>query len=211
VIIDLPDSNILIQAIVWDNSSAKEYLFDVVQGERYVFIPRYVIAETYDKSTVASSMNGEQHCLKILEFLYNLNTTLMANPRNVLGKSRFYQHYTDWGNYSVTPDNLREVRNSPMALLLSDILDNLERKDAPILAEAHKLCRLSEPNILSELGNRGKNDLYRYQEEKAFAMKLLSNNVYDLGCRIHTNDGPFSQVDPSVIGIDNITINEVDL
>ncbi|MCL9818341.1 hypothetical protein [Natronocalculus amylovorans] len=211
MIIDLPDSNILIQAIVWDNSKAEDYLYDIVRAKRYAYIPRYVIVETYNKSTVASSKRGESHCLDMLEYLHSLDTTLMANPRNVLGHSRFYQYYTEWNDYSVTPNNLSNVRNSSMALILSDILDNLERKDAPILAEAHKICRLSEPAVLTKLGGQSEDDLYKHQEEMVFAAKLASNSIYDLDCRIHTNDEDFSDVDPSQIGIDNVVIKEVDL
>lgn len=211
MIIDLPDSNLLVRAIIWGNRAAKRYLWGVVKEDRYVFIPRYVIAETHNKATAAASKNGERHCLDVLEYLHGLNTTLMANPRNVLGSSRFYRYYTEWNDYTVTPNNLKEIRNNAMAILLSDIFDNLERKDAPILAEAHKLCRLSDPDVLTSLGGRGDRDLYSRQEEMLFAEELQSNDVSDLVCRIHTGDKNFSKVDPSRAGIDRVAIEKVNL
>lgn len=211
MIINLPDSNLLIRAIIWENRTAERYLRRIVTEDRYVFIPRYVIAETHNKATVAASAAGERKCLDTLEYYYNLNTTLMANPRNVLGRSRFYQYYTEWNDYTVTPNNLKEIRNSSMAILLSDIFRNLERKDAPILAEAHKLCQLSDPDVLENLGNRSDHDLYSRQEEMRFAKKLKSNNVSNLTCRIHTDDRRFSKVDPSRVGIDWVTIERIEL
>lgn len=209
--IDLPDSNLLINAIVWKNPVAEAYLNDIVTSQRYIFIPRYVIAETHNKSTAAASKKGERHCLDVLEFLHGLNTTLMAHPRNVLGDSRFYQYYTAWNDYTVTPNNLREIRNSSMAILLSDILDDLERKDAPVLAEAHKLCRLSEPAVLADLGNHSDGDLYSRQEEMLFGELLKSKGVSNLKCIIQTNDKDFSKVDPSQVGVDHVTVEKIDL
>lgn len=211
MIIDLPDLNLLIRAIIWNNEAAKRYLRDIVTGERYVFIPRYVIAETHNKATVAANRTGERHCLDVLEYYHGLNTTLMANPRNVLGRSRFYRYYTEWNDYTVTPNNLKEIRNSAMAVLLSDIFENLERKDAPILAEGHKLCRLSESDVLDNLGKRSSQDIYSRQEEMVFARELKSNRVSNLTCRIHTADADFSKVDPSRAGIEGVTIDKIDL
>lgn len=211
MIIDLPDSNLLIRAIIWNNRKAKRYLKNIVKGDRYVFIPRYVIAETHNKSTAAASKSGERQCLDVLEYYHGLDTTLMANPRNVLGHSRFYRYYTEWNDYTVTPNNLEEIRNSAMAILLSSLFENLERKDAPILAEGYKLCQLSDPEVLSNLGKYNNQDIYSRQEEMKFARTLKSNDVSNLTCRIHTDDEDFSKVDPSQAGIDSVVVEKIAL
>lgn len=105
-----------------------------------------------------------------------------------------------------SPLQISRIRHNPFSLLLEGVFENLERGDAPILADAYKMALLPEQDGGPHRKQIENPVLVRRPEEMRFFNRLRDNGVDSITSRIVTNDGSFSDVNPSSVGIDNVVV-----
>ncbi|WP_276279895.1 hypothetical protein [Halorussus caseinilyticus] len=207
--LDVIDTNVWVQAINWQTDWAEKLYDEVVADQRFVYLSRYIVSEIYEVSLRERGKEGAEDAQLHLSTLWNLDSTVMPHPQEVITPPDTTDLYGGPVNRRRTsPLQITHLRHNPFSLLLEGVFDSLERGDAPILADAYKMALLSEQGIGTHRKQIANPVLVRRPEEMRFFNRLRDNGVSNLTSRIITNDGAFSDVNPSSVGIDNVVVEE---
>lgn len=207
--LDVIDTNVWVQAINWQTDWAEKLYDEVVDGQRFVYLSRYIVSEIYEVSLRERGEEGAEDARLHLSTLWNLDSTVMPHPQEVITPPDMTDLYGGPVNRRQTsPLQIMQLRHNPFSLLLEGVFDNLERGDAPILADAYKMALLSEQDSGTHRKQIADPVLVRRPEEMRFFTRLQDNGVRGVTSRIITNDGSFSDVEPSLVGIDNVVVEE---
>lgn len=208
--LDVIDTNVWVQAINWQTDWAEELYDEVVAGNRFVYLSRYIVSEIYEVSVRERGEEGAEDARLHLNTLYNLDSTVMPHPQEVIAPPDMTNLYGGPVNQRRTsPLQITRIRHNPFSLLLEGVFDSLERGDAPILADAYKMALLSEQDSGTHRKQIADPVLIRRPEEMRFFNRLRDNGVDSITSRIVTNDGSFSDVNPSSVGIDNVVVEDL--
>lgn len=207
--LDVIDTNVWVQAINWKTDWAEKLYDEVVDGKRFVYLSRYIVSEIHAVSLRERGRKGAEDARLHLDTLWNLDSTVMPHPQEVLASPDTTDLYGGpVGRRRTSPLQITQLRHNPFSLLIEGVFENLERGDAPILADAYKMALLSEQGIGGHQKQIASPVLIRRPEEKRFFDRLRNNGIRGLTSRIVTNDSSFSNVDPSAAGIDNVVVVE---
>jgi len=207
--LDVIDTNVWVQAINWDTKWAEKLYDQVVDGRRFVYLSRYIVSEIYEVSLRERGEKGAEDARLHLSTLWNLDSTVMPHPQEVITPPDMTDLYGGPVNQRRTsPLQITQLRHNPFSLLLEGVFDGLERGDAPILADAYKMALLSEQDSGAVQKQIADPVLVRRPEEMRFFHRLRENGVDSVTSRIVTNDSSFSDVDPSSVGIENVIVEK---
>lgn len=79
--LDVIDTNVWVQAINWETDWAEELYDEVVDGNRFVYLSRYIVSEIYEVSVRERGEDGAEDARLHLSTLYNLDSTVMPHPK----------------------------------------------------------------------------------------------------------------------------------
>jgi|GEM_PF-5125737 len=184
--LDILDTQLLVYMANESEPWATDIYEEILDGERIVFLPRYVATEFSE---------------------------VMVRNRGAEGRNLTWEHLTAlWdAPAAVTPHpnrfrvDVRSVRNHATTRTLAAICD-MEPKDAPILATAY---RLAEFIRAYDPPNHSRGAIPNEPEE--FRLKRLLNEigVDTITSRILTNERDFVGVDLDAIGLDSVIVTQV--
>lgn len=184
--LDILDTQLLVYIANETEPWALELHEEILAGERIVFVPRYVATEFYQVMERNRGGDGMDIAWDHLMSLWDMPAAVMAHP------NRFRV-------------DVSTIRNHATTRALAATCD-MELKDAPILATAHRLAEFVESYDPPDHSHQA----IPYEPEE-FRLKRLLNEVGigSITSRILTHERNFVGVDLDSTGLDTVTVKRV--
>lgn len=184
--LDIPDTQVWVYAANQQHQWAVDIYEEVLNGQRIVYISRYIAAEFYQVMIRGQGQTGRNKAYSHLINLWQTNAAIVPHP------------------FVLSGYNLTDIRYNARTVLLQEITGT-PWTDTPILADAYRIADLvahynppsSQPHIP------------HYPEEFRLLDYLDDAGVNRVTSRILTNDNPFAAINPSTHGITNVEIEKV--
>ena len=184
--LDVLDTQLLVYMANEAEPWAVELHEEILQGERIVFLPRYVATEFYQ---VMERNRGEEGADIAWEHL----TTLSETPAAVVPHPNRFRV------------DVHAIRNHATTRTLAAVCD-MESKDAPILATAYRLTEFIEAY---DPPNHSQEAIPNDPKESRLKRLLNEIGVDTTTARILTNETDFIGVDPDPVGLDTVAVKQI--
>lgn len=184
--LDILDTQLLVFMANGSHSWAVEIHEEILNGDRIVFLPRYVATEFHQ---VMERNQGEEG----VDIAWNHLTTLSETPAAVAPHPNRFRV------------DVHRVRNHATTRALAAVCE-MEPKDAPILATAYRLTEFIEqydPPVHS------REAILRAPEEFRLKRLLTEVGVDTITARILTNETDFTNTGISRLGIEEVEVKRV--
>lgn len=184
--LDILDTQILVYAANDETSWATDLHDEILDGERIVFLPRYVLSEFYQVMVREQDSTGKDLAWEHITALWDSPAAVMCHP------NRFR---VDVG----------AMRHHATARTLAAVCE-MEPKDAPILATAYRLAEFVEAY---DPPHHTQQAIPNSPEE--FRLKRLLNEagVDSITSRILTNENNFVGVDLEDVGLESVSVKRI--
>lgn len=184
--LDIPDTQIWIFAANQSEQWAVDIYEEVLNGNRVVYVPRYIAAEFYDVMERVQGATGRNKAFEHLLNLWKAPAAFSPHP------------------FLLSGYRLQDIWHNARTSLLSAITD-ASRSDAPIIADAYRMAELVDSY---NPPNSWPHAVPRYSEQARLLRHLHTNNINQIVSKVLTNDKPLSQINLSKLGINSVEIEK---
>lgn len=187
--LDIPDTQVWIYAMYENRSfpGALDLYNEVLSGERLVYVPRYVLTEVYSAARKIDQSSGHDRAFRFHRVLSNADSVICPDHDSRRG-------------FRV---DLDEKRRQPETTALAAALD-MEPKDAPIVAIAHRLPSFVAAHDPPTHGARG---IPRGSVEYELVSFLERADVSRISTRVVTCEKDFVGVDQ--VPLDFVSVQSI--
>jgi predicted nucleic acid-binding protein len=169
--------------------SAVEMYMEVVDEERAVYVPRYVLAEFYNAMDEMNRSDAHENCVRLHKSLEKSTTAFV--PTVEVGAHRPYRN------------NVSIRRRQPETTALAEAL-RMQPKDAPIIAVAQRL-----PEFVRQYDPPNHTDIAIPQEYEEYQLisALKRAGVSDISTRVVTYERDFVGV--SALPFSDVSVDRI--
>lgn len=184
--LDIPDTQLLVYMTNETEQWAADLYDEILDGERIVFVPRYVVTEFYQVMDRNRGAKGRNLAWEHLVSLWDTPAAVVPHP------NRFR---TD----------VDTIRHHATTRTLAAVCE-MEPKDAPILATAYRLAEFIE---VYDPPNHSQSAIPDKPEEFRLKKLLTEVGVDTITSRILTHEHDFVGVDLDSIGLDRVSVERI--
>lgn len=184
--LDIPDTQLLVFMANETEPWATEIYEEVLDGDRIIFLPRYVATEFY--RVMERNRGGEG-----ADIAWDHLTTFWETPSAIGPHPNRFRIPVD------------EVRNHATTRTLAASC-KMEPKDAPILATAY---RLAEFVATYDPPAHSRGGIPNEPEEFRLKQLLTDAGVDEITSRILTNERDFVGTDLDAVGLENVAVEQI--
>ncbi|MDG5760652.1 hypothetical protein QA600_15050 [Natronococcus sp. A-GB1] len=183
------NSSLITNSTSQQYSKAVNLYNEVIDEDRAVYIPRYIIAEFYNAMDSINRADSEENAIKLHKSLDKSDTAFI--PVFELGAHNPYRK------------NVSVRRRQPETTALAEALE-MEAKDAPIIGVAQRLPKFVQAY---DPPNHGNIAIPQEYEEYQLITALQNSNISEISTRIITYENDFVGVDP--LPLDDVSIKKI--